>query len=61
MCYLHLQNVVLDRKGEETGYFPSMFLHKAGKREKYEAARATVQGQKPPPRRFVINYIVKTS
>lgn len=54
------QNGVLDRKGEETGYFPSMFLHMAGKKEKYEAARTTAQGQKPPPRRYVRDYIVKT-
>uniref|UniRef100_A0A8C4IEI8 Neutrophil cytosolic factor 1 n=2 Tax=Dicentrarchus labrax TaxID=13489 RepID=A0A8C4IEI8_DICLA len=42
------------RKGDETGHFPSMFLHKAGKREKYEAERTAVQGQKPPPRRSTI-------
>ncbi|KAI3374020.1 hypothetical protein L3Q82_022580 [Scortum barcoo] len=42
------------RKGDETGHFPSMFLQKAGKREKYEAARMNVQGQKPPPRRSTI-------
>ncbi|XP_070839076.1 neutrophil cytosol factor 1 [Chaetodon trifascialis] len=42
------------RKGDETGHFPSMFLHKAGKREKYEAERANVQGKKPPPRRSTI-------
>lgn len=56
-----LQNGVLYRKGEETGYFPSMFLHKGGNREKYEAERTTVQGQKPPPRRYVGGYTVKTS
>ncbi|XP_008276339.1 neutrophil cytosol factor 1 [Stegastes partitus] len=39
------------RKGEETGHFPSMFLQKAGKREKYEAERINLRGQRPPPRR----------
>ncbi|XP_070712220.1 neutrophil cytosol factor 1 isoform X2 [Pempheris klunzingeri] len=42
------------RKGEETGHFPSMFLQKAGKREKYEAERVNLRGQKPPPRRSTI-------
>ncbi|KAM3602060.1 uncharacterized protein V6R79_023811 [Siganus canaliculatus] len=42
------------RRGDETGYFPSMFLQKAGKKEKYEAARISVRGQKPPPRRSTI-------
>nr|ABC72121.1 p47phox [Siniperca chuatsi] len=42
------------RKGDETGHFPSMFLQKAGKREKYEAERLNLQGQKPPPRRSTI-------
>uniref|UniRef100_A0A0F8BNB5 Neutrophil cytosol factor 1 n=1 Tax=Larimichthys crocea TaxID=215358 RepID=A0A0F8BNB5_LARCR len=42
------------RKGDETGHFPSMFLHKAGKREIHEAERIKVQGQKPPPRRSTI-------
>ncbi|XP_006811055.2 neutrophil cytosol factor 1-like, partial [Neolamprologus brichardi] len=36
------------RKGDETGYFPSMFLSKAGKRE-----RLNPGGHKPPPRRSV--------
>ncbi|XP_068188148.1 neutrophil cytosol factor 1 [Antennarius striatus] len=39
------------RKGEETGYFPSMFLNKAGKRE---AERMNLRRQKPPPRRSTI-------
>ncbi|XP_010778320.1 neutrophil cytosol factor 1 [Notothenia coriiceps] len=42
------------RKGDETGHFPSIFLHKAGKREIYEAQRTNLQGQKPPPRRSTI-------
>ncbi|KAM6911428.1 neutrophil cytosol factor 1 [Lycodopsis pacificus] len=42
------------RKGDETGHFPSMFLHKAGKREIYEAERTNLQGHKPPPRRSTI-------
>nr|XP_046266397.1 neutrophil cytosol factor 1 [Scatophagus argus] len=42
------------RKEGETGFFPSMFLHKAGKKEQHEAKRANVQGQKPPPRRSTI-------
>ncbi|XP_037324458.2 neutrophil cytosol factor 1 [Pungitius pungitius] len=42
------------RKGEETGHFPSMFLHKAGKRELSEAERSNPQGQKLPPRRSTI-------
>uniref|UniRef100_A0A669EE02 Neutrophil cytosolic factor 1 n=1 Tax=Oreochromis niloticus TaxID=8128 RepID=A0A669EE02_ORENI len=37
------------RKGDETGYFPSMFLSKAGKRE-----RLNPGGQRPPPRRSTI-------
>uniref|UniRef100_A0A668W868 Neutrophil cytosolic factor 1 n=1 Tax=Oreochromis aureus TaxID=47969 RepID=A0A668W868_OREAU len=37
------------RKGDETGYFPSMFLSKAGKRE-----RLSPGGQRPPPRRSTI-------
>lgn len=48
--------LVFYRKGDETGYFPSMFLHKAGKREIYEAERLNLQEQKPPPRRFVSVY-----
>uniref|UniRef100_A0A7N6A119 Neutrophil cytosolic factor 1 n=1 Tax=Anabas testudineus TaxID=64144 RepID=A0A7N6A119_ANATE len=42
------------RKGEEVGYFPSMYLQKCGKKEKYEAERAKIRGQKPPPRRSTI-------
>ncbi|XP_068436442.1 neutrophil cytosol factor 1 isoform X2 [Clinocottus analis] len=42
------------RKGDETGHFPSMFLHRAGKREMYEAERTNLQGRKPPPRRSTI-------
>ncbi|XP_063751282.1 neutrophil cytosol factor 1 [Eleginops maclovinus] len=42
------------RKGEETGHFPSIFLHKAGKREIYEAAQTNLQGKKPPPLRSTI-------
>ncbi|KAK5918353.1 hypothetical protein CgunFtcFv8_003126 [Champsocephalus gunnari] len=42
------------RKGDETGHFPSIFLHKAGKREIYEAQRTNLQGHKPPPRRSTI-------
>ncbi|XP_042355482.1 neutrophil cytosol factor 1 [Plectropomus leopardus] len=41
------------RKGEETGYFPSMFLQKGGKKEKYEAEKINLQGKRPPPRRYV--------
>ncbi|XP_022600413.1 neutrophil cytosol factor 1 [Seriola dumerili] len=41
------------RKGEETGHFPSMYLQKAGKKER-EAGRTNLQGQKPPPRRSTI-------
>lgn len=52
---------VLCRKGEQTGFFPSMFLQKAGKKERYEAERLKVQGQKPPPRRYVGDDTVKTS
>uniref|UniRef100_A0A8D0ABW7 Neutrophil cytosolic factor 1 n=1 Tax=Sander lucioperca TaxID=283035 RepID=A0A8D0ABW7_SANLU len=40
------------RKGEETGHFPSMFLQPAGKRQKQDAERMTLQ--KPPPRRSTI-------
>ncbi|GAA6232531.1 neutrophil cytosolic factor 1-like [Lates japonicus] len=42
------------RKGEETGHFPSMFLQRAGNKEKYEAGRTKLKGQKPPPRRSTI-------
>uniref|UniRef100_A0A672JGC9 Neutrophil cytosolic factor 1 n=1 Tax=Salarias fasciatus TaxID=181472 RepID=A0A672JGC9_SALFA len=42
------------RKGDETGHFPSMFLQKAGKRERQEAERSIPRGQKPPPRRSTI-------
>ncbi|XP_068592708.1 neutrophil cytosol factor 1 [Cebidichthys violaceus] len=42
------------RRGDDTGHFPSMFLHKAGKREIYEAERTNLQGHKPPPRRSTI-------
>uniref|UniRef100_A0A674MFJ3 Neutrophil cytosolic factor 1 n=1 Tax=Takifugu rubripes TaxID=31033 RepID=A0A674MFJ3_TAKRU len=42
------------RKGEQMGYFPSMFLQKANKREQSESSRANVQGHKPPPRRSTI-------
>ncbi|XP_020511159.1 neutrophil cytosol factor 1 [Labrus bergylta] len=43
------------RKGDETGHVPSMFLHKAGKKEIYEAERLNIQRQKPPPRRSSIS------
>uniref|UniRef100_A0A671V9S4 Neutrophil cytosolic factor 1 n=1 Tax=Sparus aurata TaxID=8175 RepID=A0A671V9S4_SPAAU len=42
------------RKGDETGHFPSMFLQKASKRDIYEVQRASLHGQKPPPRRSTI-------
>ncbi|XP_029304194.1 neutrophil cytosol factor 1 [Cottoperca gobio] len=42
------------RKEDETGHFPSMFLHKTGKKERYEAERVNLQGKKPPPRRSTI-------
>ncbi|XP_029030091.1 neutrophil cytosol factor 1 isoform X2 [Betta splendens] len=42
------------RKGEEVGYFPSMFLQKGGKKDRYEAEIAKIRGQKPPPRRSTI-------
>ncbi|XP_061558342.1 neutrophil cytosol factor 1 [Phycodurus eques] len=45
------------RKGEETGHFPSMFLHKAGKGAKYEYDAKQPQGQKPPPRRSTIKNV----
>lgn len=41
-----------NRRGEETGYFPSMFLQKASKRAQSEVAGTNLQSQKPPPRRF---------
>lgn len=40
-----------NRKGEGTGYFPSMFLQKASKKAQSQAAGNNLQGQKPPPRR----------
>ncbi|XP_040005453.1 neutrophil cytosol factor 1 isoform X4 [Xiphias gladius] len=42
------------RQGEKTGHFPSMYLQKSGNKEKYEAARTNLRGQKPPPRRSTI-------
>uniref|UniRef100_A0A8C3G744 Neutrophil cytosolic factor 1 n=1 Tax=Cyclopterus lumpus TaxID=8103 RepID=A0A8C3G744_CYCLU len=42
------------RKGEQTGHFPSMFLHRAGRQEVHEAERTTLQGRRPPPRRSTI-------
>uniref|UniRef100_A0A8C8HG05 Neutrophil cytosolic factor 1 n=1 Tax=Oncorhynchus tshawytscha TaxID=74940 RepID=A0A8C8HG05_ONCTS len=40
------------RKGEETGHFPSMFLHKTG--EKKEMDENVIRRQIPPPRRSTI-------
>uniref|UniRef100_A0A8C7VJJ1 Neutrophil cytosolic factor 1-like n=1 Tax=Oncorhynchus mykiss TaxID=8022 RepID=A0A8C7VJJ1_ONCMY len=40
------------RKGEETGHFPSMFLHKTG--EKKEMEENVIRRQIPPPRRSTI-------
>ncbi|XP_017284655.1 neutrophil cytosol factor 1 [Kryptolebias marmoratus] len=40
------------RKGDETGYFPSMFLQKAD--NKNGTVRRNPRGQKPPPRRSTI-------
>ncbi|KAF7643188.1 hypothetical protein LDENG_00243710 [Lucifuga dentata] len=45
------------RRGEQTGYFPSMFLLKAGRREKSEAERSGLQREKPPPRRSTIKNV----
>lgn len=45
------------RKDEETGHFPSMFLQKAGKGAKYEYNTKQPEGQKPPPRRSIIEMI----
>ncbi|KAM7374051.1 hypothetical protein PAMP_006728 [Pampus punctatissimus] len=42
------------RKRDDTGYFPSMFLQKAGKGDKYEATRTNLREQRPPPRRSTI-------
>ncbi|XP_029925499.1 neutrophil cytosol factor 1 [Myripristis murdjan] len=42
------------RKGEQTGYFPSMFLQRAGKRDIPEPERSGPQRQTPPPRRSTI-------
>ncbi|MCJ8748731.1 hypothetical protein PDJAM_G00168370 [Pangasius djambal] len=42
------------RKGEETGYYPSMFLWSTGERKEVEAERSNVNRNTPPPRRSTI-------
>ncbi|XP_060768274.1 neutrophil cytosol factor 1 [Neoarius graeffei] len=42
------------RKGEDTGYYPSMFLMSTGERKEVEAERSSVTRNTPPPRRSTI-------
>ncbi|NP_001138894.1 neutrophil cytosol factor 1 [Salmo salar] len=42
------------RKGEETGHFPSMFLHKTGEKKEMESEENVTRRQTPPPRRSTI-------
>ena len=42
--------LLVNRRGEETGHFPSMFLRKAG--QKAEAEPIAPQRNVPPPRRY---------
>ncbi|KAF5898330.1 neutrophil cytosolic factor 1-like, partial [Clarias magur] len=42
------------RKGDETGYYPSMFLWSTGERKEVEAERSAVTRNTPPPRRSTI-------
>uniref|UniRef100_A0AAR2LZ50 Neutrophil cytosolic factor 1 n=1 Tax=Pygocentrus nattereri TaxID=42514 RepID=A0AAR2LZ50_PYGNA len=42
------------RKGEETGYYPSMFLCRTGQKKEVEAEKAVVRRETPPPRRSTI-------
>ncbi|XP_012677451.2 neutrophil cytosol factor 1 [Clupea harengus] len=45
------------RKGRETGYYPSMFLHKIEGEKETEAEKSVVQRKTPPPRRSTIRNI----
>ncbi|KAL2095006.1 hypothetical protein ACEWY4_009725 [Coilia grayii] len=45
------------RKGMETGYYPSMFLHKTEEGTATEAEKSLVQRKTPPPRRSTIRNI----
>ncbi|KAG7516315.1 neutrophil cytosol factor 1 [Solea senegalensis] len=45
------------RKGDETGYFPSIFLQKDGHRDKLRTGRTNPHGQKLPPRRSTIRNV----
>ncbi|XP_076867247.1 neutrophil cytosol factor 1 [Brachyhypopomus gauderio] len=42
------------RKGDKTGYYPSMFLQSTGERIEVEAERNVARRQTPPPRRSTI-------
>lgn len=45
---------MFDRKGEDTGYYPSMFLMSTGERKEVEAERSSVTRNTPPPRRYSV-------
>ncbi|XP_076130898.1 neutrophil cytosol factor 1 isoform X1 [Alosa pseudoharengus] len=45
------------RKGVETGYYPSMFLHKTEEGKETDAEKSVVQRKTPPPRRTTIRNI----
>ncbi|XP_051981330.1 neutrophil cytosolic factor 1-like [Xyrauchen texanus] len=42
------------RKGEDTGYYPSMFLCRTGEKKELDAERDVVRRSTPPPRRSTI-------
>uniref|UniRef100_A0A8B9JEJ2 Neutrophil cytosolic factor 1 n=1 Tax=Astyanax mexicanus TaxID=7994 RepID=A0A8B9JEJ2_ASTMX len=42
------------RKGEETGYYPSMFLCRTGEKKEVEAEKDIMRRETPPPRRSTI-------
>ncbi|KPP79352.1 neutrophil cytosol factor 1-like [Scleropages formosus] len=45
------------RKGEETGYYPSMFLCKTGLRKEADTDRNMIRRETPPPRRSTIRNV----
>ncbi|KAL4660566.1 neutrophil cytosol factor 1 [Arapaima gigas] len=42
------------RNGEQTGYFPSMFLHKTGLKKEADIDKNVIRRETPPPRRSTI-------
>lgn len=45
------------RKGEDTGYYPSMFLCRTGERKEVDAEKDVVKRSTPPPRRSTIRNV----